>query len=97
MTEEQRVPIMLCEAGMELSRPLSDGGTHLCAAGTVLNERLLAQLSVRGVKRAWIRGQPHPAKTHQSLEQQTEALRERFSRIKQQPSWQSLSAASNNA
>ena len=83
--EEQRIPIILCEAGMELSRPVSDGTIHLCGAGTVLSDRLIAQLSVRRVERVWVKGHPLPVPSERPLDEQIDLLRQRFSRSKHQP------------
>lgn len=85
MATEQRIPVILAETGMELSRPVSDGSINICAAGTVLNDRLIAQLNVRGIERIWVSGMPLPVRSQLPVNQQISQLRNRFSNISKRP------------
>ncbi len=81
---EQRILITQAAPGMVLSRPVSlANGARLCGVGTQLSDDLIQRLTIRGIKRIFVRGQPVPSRSAQPFEQRLAALRQRFSRVRQ--------------
>jgi len=83
---EQRILITQATPGMVLARPVTlPNGVVLCAAGTTLNDQLLQRLTLRGIKRLYVRGQPLPAPSKEPVVDRIRSLRRRFSRVEQVP------------
>jgi hypothetical protein len=80
--DEQRILLTQAEPGMVLSRPvLAKAGLVLCGEDTELSDKLIHLLTLRGIKRIFVRGQPLPAQASRPLEERLALLERRFSRV----------------
>lgn len=90
-TDDQRILVSQALPGMVLSRAVSmQSHMVLCAAGTELNEALIARLAERGVKRVWVKGHPLPPPDPEDYLLFVERLRRRFSRCSHDPAMREL-------
>lgn len=83
---EQRILITQATPGMVLSRPIAlPNRTVLCGAGVSLSAPVIQRLTLRGIKRIYVRGQPLPTRSQEPLDVRLKALRWRFSRVRLLP------------
>ena len=86
VTRESRILLSQAKAGFTLSRTVeSPARARLCPAGTVLSDDLIRRLGTRGIKRIWVVGDPFPEAVSEPWTRTLELLRERFSRVQQEP------------
>jgi hypothetical protein len=86
ITTESRILLSQAKPGFVLSRTVeSPTRARLCPAGTTLSDELIRRLSARGIKRIWVAGTPLPGAASEPWTLTVERLRERFSRVRQEP------------
>ncbi len=80
--KEQRILITQAQAGMLLARPILNASqVVICGAGMSLNEHIIHQLAIRGVKRIYVQGQPLPEPGQKPFGERLAELEQRFSRV----------------
>lgn len=83
---ESRILLSNAREGLVLSRTVeSSTRARLCPVGTVLSENLIKRLEARGIKRIWVEGVPDKAQSAQAWAETSRRLKERFSRVRNQP------------
>lgn len=82
----QKIALDRAEPGMVLAKAVeNDRGMTLYGAGTELTEKAIARLSNMEVQKITVEGHPIQTGDGQSLEQQEEALRARFRKVRDDP------------
>jgi hypothetical protein len=90
---EQRILLTQANAGMILARPVRlPNKVALCPSGTVLDDQLILRLMNRGIKRVVVMGSEVPAQPRPGVEETMRAVRDRFSRVRDQPLMPELEA-----
>lgn len=83
---ESRILLSHAREGLVLSRTVeSRTRARLCPVGTVLSENLIRRLEARGIKRIWVEGVPDKAQSAQAWAETSRKLKDRFSRVHNQP------------
>ena len=83
----QKIPINLALPDMTIAKPVAnDRGIVLCGPGSKLTQELIDRLTTMGIKRITVEGNPvDMGDAEQSFSQQAEELRDRFSKVEDDP------------
>ncbi len=86
MDQEQRILLTQAIPGMVLARPVRlPNKVTLCPSGATLDDALILRLMNRGIKRVMVLGTSVPQIARVGVEETMRAVRERFSRVRDQP------------
>ncbi len=84
--QEQRILLTQAIPGMVLARPVRlPNKVTLCPSGATLDDALILRLMNRGIKRVMVLGTSVPQIARVGVEETMRAVRERFSRVRDQP------------
>ena len=80
--EQQRILITQATTGMVLAQSVyTQNRVPLCGPGTGLNDELIHKLTMRGIKRVVVQGQPLPDRNQRPFEEQARECHDRFARM----------------